>query len=181
MIDSANQILLQFARFYGTTKHAEDRYGKHPYHVHLDAVEEQVKKWWDPVGRPTIGLDRYYELRAAAWLHDVMEDHDVSKLDLIRYFGNYVADVVWRVSDEPGESRHIRHLRTYPKIRGLRDAVFLKLCDRIANVEGGIKNAGGGEKNEMYRSEHEGFSIALYTPGEFKPMWDHLEQQLFFH
>lgn len=179
MIDSANQILLQFARFYGTTKHAADTYGTRPYWVHLEEVEAQVKKWWD-VGKATIALDRYYELRAAAWLHDVMEDHDVPKLDLIRYFGNYVADVVWRVSDEPGETRHLRHLQTYPKIRGLRDAVFLKLCDRIANVEGGVKNIIGGEKNAMYRQEHEGFSIALYTPGEFKPMWDHLEKVLYF-
>lgn len=178
-MDPARNILLQFARFYGSTKHAADTYGGRPYTVHLEAVEEQVKKWWD-VGKEEILFDRYWEMRAAAWLHDVMEDHQVPKTDLVRYFGTYIADVVWRVSDEPGKNRHERHLLTYPKIAALPDAVFLKLCDRIANVEGGVKN-NGGEKNEMYRREHEGFSIALYRPNVFKPMWDHLEQQLFFH
>jgi hypothetical protein len=42
-----------------------------------------------------------------------------------------VAELAWRVSDEPGETRAERKAATYPKIRGCPRAVVLKLADRL--------------------------------------------------
>lgn len=192
-------VLLNFARFYATTKHAGQLYaGALPYTHHLIAVEHQVRRWF-----PTFSdeYDHYHftsehqqeawytymltdglvtwqpsklreHLVAAAWLHDVIEDTLVKRKELEELFGKFVARVVWNVTDESGENRRIRHALTYPKIREFAPALFLKLCDRIANVEQ------GGSLVQMYRKEFEDFKRALYTPHLFEGMWLHLQNLL---
>lgn len=46
-----------------------------------------------------------------------------------------MAEIVFCVTNEQGRNRKERIKRTYPKIRNNRWAQFVKLCDRIANVE----------------------------------------------
>lgn len=196
-------VLVQFARYYATMKHAGHLYaGSIPYTHHLAAVEAQVHKWFPPYTPPTENIHGYYYLPggaqeeawlryvvsrvvpfldppqllealvAAAWLHDVVEDCNVRYKELVENFGQLVANTVWAVTDEPGSNRAIRHALTYPKTREFGPGLFIKLCDRIANVEQ------GGALLQMYRKEQEDFRRALYHPNLFDDMWQHLDSLL---
>lgn len=143
--------------------HADQRYGKAPYEVHLRAAVEVLRRFGftDPV------------LIDATWLHDTIEDTG-AKAELLEAYGisHEVVRIVEAVTDAPGATRAERKKATYPRIAASRAAVAVKLADRIANVE-----AGGTEA--MYRSEHSGFRAALYNPEHgLDVMWHHLDRLL---
>jgi (p)ppGpp synthase/HD superfamily hydrolase len=163
---------LRWAKFYASIKHAGQCYaGGLPYTHHLAAVEAVLRRFG--IGSlPTRGDNdcaTQEDLLTAAWLHDVCEDCGVKRKEISELFGEYVAELVWAVTNEPGENRKVRGALTYPKIRSVRGATTLKLADRIANVEQ------GGNLVGMYRKEYEDFRRALYTVGENEPMWAHLD------
>jgi guanosine-3',5'-bis(diphosphate) 3'-pyrophosphohydrolase len=148
------------ARRYAVRAHGNQTYGdEFPYHLHLQAVESVMLR---------LGiLD--FEMRMAAWLHDVLEDTDATYEELELYFGTRVAQMVAAVTEPKGGNRKWRHEQTYPHIRGNTDATVLKLCDRIANVES------SGHKAWMYVKEHDEFKKALYLKGEHEELWAHLD------
>ncbi len=158
----------QAARDYATEKHAGQKYGEHPYTVHLQAVRD-VLRW--------AGFHDGHPLTIAAWLHDTIEDTDATREDVAARFGDDVADLVWAVTGI-GKNRKERNAAAYAKIREAQSRFFpatnLKLADRIANVEAS-KNA--PDKLAMYREEWPGFSDAL-AGGGFPSLWDRLERAL---
>lgn len=113
---------------------------------------------------------------AAAWLHDTVEDTSVTVEDIKREFGDDVADLVWRLTDETGGNRRARHAKTHAKIRGRADAVRVKLADRIANVESAIEQR--THLYGMYRKEHVQFRAELHRDGEWEDMWQRLDSLL---
>jgi (p)ppGpp synthase/HD superfamily hydrolase len=121
----------------------------------------------------SIETDPY--LMIGAWLHDSIEDTDLTKHEVEAEFGSDVADIVWRVTDEAGGNRKERKARTYPKTRESEDAIILKLADRIANVESSLVT--GGDLLHMYRKEHAYFTESLRpfsTKEKALEMWAHL-------
>lgn len=132
------------------------------------------------LGRVVSTLQEFGEsnevLLAAAWLHDTVEDTDITIDDVRAEFGDDVADLVWRLTDEPGDNRRERHAKTFRKIRGRRDAVRVKLADRIANVEASLEQR--SHLFGMYRSEHDHFTSELYREGEWEDMWGRLNRLL---
>jgi (p)ppGpp synthase/HD superfamily hydrolase len=110
-------------------------------------------------------------LLSAAYLHDVVEDTDVTIDQINLIFGKRVADLVYRVTNEEGKNRQERHVKTYPKIKESKDAVMLKLADRISNVEASASDPG---KMKMYKKEWPFFQESLYTPKVHEAMWKHL-------
>ncbi len=153
-------------RSFAVQAHGDQRYGDHPYEVHLDHVQRVLRE--EGFGNDAI-------LTAAAWFHDVAEDTSVSLEEIENAFGREVRDIVHRVSDEPGTSRKERKAKTYPKIRGHRGATVVKLCDRIANVEASAKVA---RKLEMYRTEYPEFKNELFVPGIADHLWSRLDRLL---
>jgi len=153
---------LRFAKFYAAVMHAGKLYGGGlPYTHHLSAVEQVARRF-----RPDIEQ----EVLEACWLHDSVEDTAAKVKDIKEMFGPKVAELVAAVTNEPGANRKIRGMLTYPKIREADPrATFLKLCDRIANVEH------GGNMLDVYRKEYEDFRRALFTPGYYEDMWTHLD------
>ena len=147
-----------------TAAHGNQMYGEiHPYSKHLkDMVDVLVR----------FGFTQPYML-ASGWLHDSVEDTQTTLVDINRLFGQQVADLVHRVTNEPGINRKERHLKTYPKIQASPDATTLKLADRIANVEYSIETE--ADQLNMYRKEYEGFKAALCQPGIHDAMWRHLD------
>lgn len=169
-------VLVRFARFYATIKHAGQLYGGTlPYTHHLEAVDKNVQRFVDMERGPAyniaarVGEDA---LRAAAWLHDVQEDCGVKNRELVELFGSDVASIVEAVTDEPGESRRVRHALTYPKIARDPAGLFIKLCDRLTNVQAGGLNVA------MYHNEYAEFRRQLYRAGEFELLWVALERAL---
>ena len=147
--------------------HEGQQYGAGDFHAqHLRRVVDTLKAFGE--------TDE--TLLTAAWLHDTVEDTAVSVEDVRSNFGDDVADLVWRLTDETGRNRRERHSRTREKIRARSAAVRVKLADRIANVESGIVQR--SHLFGMYRKEHPDFRRELYRAGEFEDMWKRLDDLL---
>ncbi len=151
------------ARRFAEKAHGNQRYGGQPYVFHLDQVAYVLTRF-----------NRIQpEIQAAAFLHDTLEDTATNYNDILKPFGQEVAELVYAVTDEIGRNRLERHEKTYPKIAAFPEAIPLKLADRIANVEHSIRSGDGG-KLDMYRREHPRFMDHLAAAGGPIPMWDRL-------
>jgi guanosine-3',5'-bis(diphosphate) 3'-pyrophosphohydrolase len=160
-MDDLERRAFEFAK----RAHAGQDYGGGDFHEnHLARVIATLREYEvdDPV------------LLAAAWLHDTVEDTDTTIDDIRREFGDDVADLVWRLTDEPGKNRKERHHLTHVKIRGRVEAVRIKLADRIANVESSIEQK--THLRGMYREEHPAFRNDLFREGEWSEMWARLDK-----
>lgn len=139
-----DSIVLRAAEF-AKRAHAGQMYGSLPYEYHLAKV---------------VGVLQLYgvadeELLAAAWLHDTIEDTDATCEHIEFLFGKRVAALVWAVTDGEGKNRKERKRAMYEKVRTTPGAVLIKLADRIANVDEGIRTK--SKLRYMYLAEHEGF------------------------
>lgn len=160
---------LTLAKMIATRRHSGDFYGVLPYTHHLQDVEYVLRRF-DVGGMTAEGVPTNPDLFVAAWLHDIVEDTRMKPRDLEEAFGEKVTALVMAVTDVDGVNRAARKAMTYPKTRAAgKDAVRLKLADRIANVEH------GGRSFKMYCTEHEDFKRSLYTAGENEDMWNYLD------
>jgi (p)ppGpp synthase/HD superfamily hydrolase len=153
------------ARTFAQQAHTGQRYGDGDFlEGHLARVVSTLRKF---------GEDNPI-LLAAAWLHDTIEDTQITVDDIKHEFGDDVADLVWRLTDETNGNRKERHHQTHLKIRGRTEAVRIKLADRIANVEASIEQR--TQLRGLYRAEHQMFKTDLYQPGEYEEMWNYLNR-----
>lgn len=138
------------AREFAARAHRGQKYGSKPYTFHLSAVCDVVHDF-GPQG----------PLSVAAWLHDVVEDTDVTREEVAERFSAVVADLVWAVTGV-GESRAERNKDAYAKVVAhsrsappRAPAAKLKLADRIANAEQSRKD--NPRVYAMYCKEQPGF------------------------
>lgn len=159
--------LARHARRMAVAAHGEQSYGPHPYERHLMQVVRNVWRFWEG-DEALLGT-----LECAAWLHDTLEDTSVTPAAVRQRFGDAIADIVELVTDAPGEEREQRHRRTYPLMRTNALAVFIKLCDRIANVEASLDTK--PESMAKYEREYPYFRATLRRPGEYERVWRYLD------
>jgi (p)ppGpp synthase/HD superfamily hydrolase len=96
----------------------------------------------------------------ATWGHDLIEDCRTSYNDVKNHLGQEAADIVYAVTNEKGKNRHERaNDKYYEGIRNTKGAVFVKLCDRIANVQ--YSKMTKSRMFEMYRGENSRFLKGL--------------------
>lgn len=162
------------AREFAIKAHGDQKYGEHPYIVHLDEVADIVRSI------PTSTEN----MIAAAYLHDTVEDTDTTLQDIIDVFGFVVGTYVAFCTDEEGPNRRERKRRTYRRNREIlagdssmdREAALVKLADRLANIRSCVR-----EKNQglldMYRKEGEAFYLAHYIQGH-NDLWDEYDSLL---
>lgn len=148
----------EFARL----AHANQKYGDEPYENHILEVRAVARRFG-------FSEDAYPDLHIGINLHDVIEDTGYSRNDL-NMFSKRGVELAWRVTDEDGNDRKSKKLATYPKIVADEEAVILKLCDRIANVERMGKLA-------KYKAEQPSFREHLYKKEHnlTQDLWEHLE------
>ena len=144
--------MINKAREFALKHHNGQLYGTEPYINHLDDVFDIAKRY---------NLDEC--IQTASYLHDLFEDTDVSFEDIWREFGWKVAILVYYVTDEHGSNRKERKIRTYEKTASNKEAILLKLCDRIANVQHS-KNT-NRELFNMYKKEQPDFIDGLMIGG----------------
>jgi (p)ppGpp synthase/HD superfamily hydrolase len=153
------------ARSFAVHAHGDQRYGRHPYTHHLDAVAELARHYGD-------------EAEAVAYLHDVKEDVEGMTLAHLRGpFGEEVADAVDLLSDPPGATRKERKAQAYSRlvVTTNRLALIVKPCDRLANMRACLAD-GNARLLEVYRSEHSAFRIAAYRHGLCDEIWQELDE-----
>lgn len=159
---------VQQARAFAMHAHGAQMYGDKPYVFHLDQVVSL--------------LDEYGEdAQIIGYLHDAVEDTEVTEEDVAQLFGRFIADCVGLVSDVPGPNRKARKAKTYArlaKVQGETElALVVKAADRLANVRMCIKEDNHKLLN-VYRQEQPVFFRAAYRPGLCEDFWRELQQLL---
>lgn len=104
--------------------HAGQRDGGRPYAQHLEEVVDVLAE---------AGVDDP-GLRAAAWLHDCVEDTPVAVADLVPDYGARVAALVDALTVYPGPDGAPDHEASWRRIAAEPGAVAVKLADRIARA-----------------------------------------------
>lgn len=160
--------MVRDARALALRAHSESNhhYGDLPYAAHLSDVAGLAISFIDLIEDP--------ELRdvavASAWLHDAIEDARLSYNDIKKVVGRDVVEVVFYVTTNKGRTRDERADASY--YQGIKDrdlALFVKLCDRLANALNANDDATAVMLN-VYRTEYSHFEAEL-RDGRFAPIW----------
>lgn len=98
----------------------------------------------------------------AAYGHDLIEDTRVTYNDVLKQTTIEVANIIYALTNEKGRNRKERADNLYyVGIVNTPGAVFVKLCDRIANVRFGILT--NSPMVEMYKKENTDFLFQILT------------------
>ena len=138
------------------TNHMYDTYL--PYEFHLRMVSNVAQEFIKAIPDFTNAGETSFRgsVLLAAWGHDLIEDTRVSYNDVRMTLGQDAADIIYAVTNEKGKTRKERANAAYYKgIRQTPGATFVKLCDRIANVQ--YSKMTGSRMFEMYRKENSNF------------------------
>lgn len=112
------------ALYFAVAAHSGQKYGNQPYHYHLNQVDRMVKQCYD-------GHPKLEELRAIAWLHDVIEDTDKTVDDIkdLGMPGDVVGAVYLLTKRE-----HVSYEEYIEFINCNELARIVKLCDTSCNL-----------------------------------------------
>jgi (p)ppGpp synthase/HD superfamily hydrolase len=142
-----------------------------PYSYHLEMVANFARMY-------ALLLDD--DLRATAlcvaYTHDVIEDCRQTYNNVKDNLGYEIAEATYALTNEKGKNRDERgNAIYYEGIRMNKVAHFVKICDRLANVQYSVNT-----KSSMinaYRKENGKFQNHLYTP-EYDAMFNQLDYLL---
>ena len=156
------------------TNHWYDEYL--PYEFHLRMVAQAAKDFMNLIPDSNDGESTFRDnVMMAAYGHDLIEDTRVSYNDVKEVLGVRAADIIYAVSNEKGKNRKERaNDKYYEGIRNTPGAVFVKLADRIANVQ--YSKMTKSRMFEMYKKENDHFinSLGGHPQHELHPMIGYL-------
>jgi len=152
------------------TNHMYDTYLPYEFHLRMVAniglqysdLLDSDKEYYtgDLIVNPLQQISLRSACMVACWGHDLIEDCRVSYNDVKDALGQEAADIIYAVSNEKGKNRKERaNDKYYEGIRNTPGAVFVKLCDRIANVQ--YSKMTGSRMFEMYKKENQSFVRSL--------------------
>ncbi|MBN9268139.1 MAG: phosphohydrolase [Alphaproteobacteria bacterium 64-6] len=119
--------IVAHARGFASEKHRTQtrKYTNEPYVAHLDAVVGLLREQ---------GITEQ-NIVAAAYLHDTVEDTDTSLQDIMRIFGDEIAQLVYWLTDaERGNRRARMAMASWRLGRAPWEAKLIKLADIIDNT-----------------------------------------------
>lgn len=170
------------------TNHFYDTYLPYQFHLQMVAQVYEDFKHLLPkdliVTEESFGHGSYEKVdithqvvNMACWGHDLIEDTRTSYNDVVNKLGVFVANIVYAVSNEKGKTRADRaNDKYYEGIRETPGAVFVKLCDRIANVQ--YSKMTKSRMFEMYKKENDKFMLCLgrvyQNDGPYEEMYQYL-------
>jgi (p)ppGpp synthase/HD superfamily hydrolase len=131
------------------TNHMYAEYLPYEYHLRMVVgVFERFKHLVEEIKRDDVKL--------ACFGHDLIEDARISYSDLKKELGEGVADLVYALTNEKGKTRKERaNDKYYEGIKTEKYGVFIKMCDRIANVE--YSKISGSRMFDVYKKENDNF------------------------
>lgn len=156
------------AHAFAIEAHKNQLYGKLPYHAHLTYVVMTALRFIHNIEQKL-----QEEVIQSCWLHDTNEDSGITYGEIKKHFGEFVANVVYAVTNEKGKDRREKFERTMPSLSKNRHAVFVKLCDKIANTS--YSKMESSSMYDAYVSEYKQFKKFLYVKGEYEDMWNELD------
>lgn len=153
------------------TNHYYDEYL--PYSFHLRMVVKAAYDFIHLIPRDKIGI-----VIASSFLHDTIEDARLTYNDVKFKTNEEVAEIVRAVTNYGrGRDRNERMPDfVYDDIRNTPFATFVKLADRIANVQ--YSKMTGSSMLKKYSKEQEHFKSKLFVEGQLVEMWNYLDDLL---
>ena len=143
-------------------------YDTHLYSYHLQMVVDVANKFIHLIPEK----DRDVVI-SSAWCHDLIEDTRNTYSDVLKATTLEVAEIVYALTNEKGKTRKERaNEKYYSGIRNTPYATFVKLCDRIANIQYSMSQR--SRMLEMYRKETPDFINTLYDE-RYDEMFEYLE------
>lgn len=156
-------------RTFAIYAHGDQQYGPMPYAFHLASVENNLIFFGYK--------ESHY--RAAAWLHDVVEDTKITHDKVYQLFGAKVASMVWACTGE-GLTRAERNASIIKKIQSFPEAAPVKVSDRLTNVLFGITQK--SSQLNRYIDEQPAFSSwmkeLMTIDKRSLQMWNYLEDTI---
>lgn len=155
------------------TNHMYDKYL--PYEFHLRMVVEVYNRFKHMLSNHHGPINNQVNVYLACWGHDLIEDTRVSYNDVMEELGKCAADIIYAVTNEKGKTRSERaNDKYYEGIRNQPGAVFVKLCDRIANVQ--YSKMTGSSMFEKYRKENPNFfeKLGYSEDHKYAPLFNEL-------
>ncbi len=176
IITKSAQALLFAASQHESVNHL---YDDKPYYHHLLEVTLLAHYYSD-----CLPSDFHETALVAAPLHDLIEDTRMTYNDVKKVFGSEVAEVVYLCTQERGRNRNERQSeKYYNEISQNEIAVFVKLCDRLANMNYSKDSGFGGSMYKKYRDELPHFLKGVLPKYpvvqlHFEPLVNQLESHL---
>ena len=159
------------------TNHMYDKYL--PYEFHLRMVVKTCEDFTHLLdatyfyGSPSGGYSLPDMYKLACWGHDLIEDTRTSYNEIYDKEGKFLSDIIYACTNLRGKNREERGSEEYYKlIRETRGADFVKLCDRIANVQ--YSKMSGSRMFDMYKKENSKFVERIGN--NYSPMIDYLNK-----
>ena len=165
--------LSERAKVYATDCHANTNhlYDAYPYSFHLAMVAETAALFLDE----TYSEEEKELILAACWAHDTIEDTRQTYNDVKDALNEEVAELVYALTNEKGKNRKERaNAKYYEGIRNTEHAIFVKLCDRIANVTHSKRNK--SRLFGLYQKENAHFCAQLGEVEKYEKLYQHLEK-----
>lgn len=145
-------------------------YDGQPYRVHLNYVI-----FFAGMFNRFVPVEKIEIVFAACSCHDLIEDTRQTYNDVKKNTSEEVADIVFAVTTEKGKTREERNNdKYYYGILATPYALFVKLCDRLANTEYSKKT--GSSMFKTYQQEYPHFRGKLSTYGQYTEMFDYLDR-----
>lgn len=143
----------------GCHRETNHLYDNQPYEVHLQLVVAAAERFIH-----LIPEEARLEVIAGCWVHDCIEDCRQTYNDVKKATSEAVAELAYALTNEKGRNRQERASdKYYADMKATPYAVFVKYCDRIANVT--YAKQRGSRMYEVYRKEVEHFIDKIHqTP-----------------
>lgn len=164
----------QIGQEYASKCHRETNhlYNGQPYTTHLEMVVGTANKFIHLIPESDRG-----NVIAACWCHDVIEDTRQTYNDVKAMTNETVAELVYALTNDKGKNRKERAgKKYYDGIKAVKYASFVKMCDRIANIEYSKRTK--SHMLNMYIEESDDFVDALYKV-YLDEMWAYYHELLF--
>ncbi len=163
-----------------------------PYGFHLKMVASFVSRYGYLVAESEADILVLY---GSAYLHDTIEDARMTYNDIVKFIDDFrvgrlvlpeeikrkleeqVPEIVYALTNEKGRNRKERANETYYKgIRDTRFASFIKMCDRLANIQYTMMFVFANRMLEVYRREYPEF-IRSISEGSVTPIPDVMKKE----
>ncbi len=147
--------LLTLAKELALKHHKGQMYGVDPYSKHLEEVVALCEHY-------NLG----YDAMAVGWMHDLIEDTDITDDDLQIMFGEHIALAVRDISNGTDFFMTLRMINQNHLSR------MVKLCDRLANM----RNSVGMNVGKKYIKQYPEFRSILHSWVDKLALWNDLDK-----
>ena len=139
-------------------KKVNHKYDDEDYSFHLEMVQNASIMFIY-----LVDISEKENVYCGCWVHDIIEDARETYNDVKKNTNETIAELAFALTNEKGKVRSERaNDKYYAEMHKVPNAVFIKFCDRIANVIYSKKYS--PEMFKKYQKENENFIKKLYRP-----------------